>query len=99
MNEEQLEEWLNATDDEREAAHAGWKVDQGEGKEVAIGIAALLKEECVYNVNEVDVRTDKGRWVIKAFVDSSDYVNLKNRYNISFLGFHVSFGDAGNIAG
>jgi len=97
MNEDFMENWLHATDDERETTHASWKVDTGEGKDIALGVATLLKEECVYNVGEIDVNTDSGRWIIHAFVDPDDYESLKNRTNIAFLGFRVAFFDIGTF--
>ena len=87
----QLEEWLHASDEEREDLHRKWAVLNGDGKEIVEEIANLFKDECVYDINEVRTSHRNGEWTIEAFVDPDDYENLKNRQDIRFLGFKIVF--------
>ena len=88
MSEQDLENWMNATDEERQKVHAGWDVANKEGKEIAQSIANLLVKECVYDVTNVAPINADGEWQIQAYADS-DYGSLKDR-NIDFLGFKLA---------
>lgn len=87
MPEQELENWMHASDEERISMHDSWDVSKGEGKHIAEGIAALLERECVYNVSGVTTTTADGKWQILAYADS-DYDSLKDR-DIDFLGFKL----------
>lgn len=93
MTEEEFEFWLHASDEERANLHNGWSLDNDEGKEIVEAVANLLKEECVYNVDEVAVIKEDGEWKILAYA-SDDYDSLKARH-IDFLGFKLVFKKTG----
>ena len=79
---------MNASDEERQSIHAGWNLDNDEGKEIAQSVANLLVKECVYDVTDVEAIKADGTWQIQAYADS-DYDSLKNR-DIDFLGFKLA---------
>lgn len=89
MSETNIENWMNATDEERESIHAGWDIDNNEGREIVENVANLLKKECIYDVLEVKAIKSDGAWQILAYADS-DYDSLKDR-EIEFLGFKLVF--------
>ena len=79
---------MHASDEERATMHAGWNLDNDEGKDIAEGVANLLVKECVYDVTDVEAIKVDGTWQIQAYADS-DYDSLKDR-NIDFLGFKLA---------
>lgn len=91
MNNPNMEEWLHSSDEERADIHRGWNVNGGEGKDIVSEIAGYFKDECVYNVDKVGVANHNGQWVIEAFVEADDYDTLKDRKNVTFLGFKIVF--------
>ena len=88
MSEFDIENWMHASDEERSSTHSSWDVNNGEGKEVAEGVAKLLMKECVYDVLNTEIVNTDGQWQIQAFADS-DYDSLKDR-DIEFLGFKLA---------
>lgn len=93
MIEDEIESWMHATDEERDETHAQWNIKAGEGKKIADKVAGLFKHECIYGIEEVDIANNHNRWSIDAYVSPEDYENLKDRYNIEFLGFKINFHD------
>lgn len=93
MVNNEIENWMHATDEERDELIQNWNMDAGEGREVVSKVASLFKHECIYGIEEVDVSNNKGVWLIEAYVLPADYENLKDRYNIEFLGFKINFRD------
>ena len=91
MSEADIENWMHASDEERSQIQASWNIDNGDGKEVIAAVAALFKDECVYNVMEVDIDNSDTEWLIKCYVDPADYETLKDRKNVQFLGFRIVF--------
>lgn len=89
MSEKDIENWMNASDDERAEIHTGWDVDNNEGREIVDNVANLLKKECVYDVLDVEAIKSDGKWRILAYA-SADYDSLKDR-GIEFLGFKLVF--------
>jgi len=89
MSEENIENWMNALDEERANILAGWDVDNDEGKDIVENIAKLLEKECVYDVIDVKPIKVNGCWQIQASA-GPDYDSLKNR-GIEFLGFKIAF--------
>ncbi len=89
MSEIDNESWMHASDDERAKIHAGWDVDNDEGREIVENVAELLKKECVYDVLEVEAIKSDGAWQILAYA-GPDYDSLKDR-DIDFLGFKLVF--------
>ena len=88
-----VENWMHASDEEREQIHQGWNPVAGDGKKIVDEVAKLFKNECIYGIVEAEVTHDDDRWSIKAYFEPEDYENLKNRYNIEFLGFKINFHD------
>ncbi len=86
-----VEEWMNASDEERQRIHKSWDTSKGEGKEIASTVAGLFSKECVYNISEVNILNHNGEWLVDACVVADDYDNLKDRKNFEFLGFRVTF--------
>ncbi len=99
MPDSNLENWMHASDSERNDLHSAWNVNNDEGKNIADSVAKLFADECIYNVQQVTLSKHDNKWVIKAYVESADYENLKNRYNIDFLGFKIDFNDISNYSG
>lgn len=93
MTDNKIENWMHATDEERNEMHANWNIAAGEGKEIAYKVAGLFKNECIYGIDEVDLANSNHKWSIEAYVSPEDYENLKDRYNIEFLGFKINFHD------
>ncbi len=91
MSSISVEEWMNASDEERASIHKAWDLSKGEGKEIASTVASLFSKECVYNISEVGIQNLDGEWWIDACVVPDDYDNLKDRKNFEFLGFRVKF--------
>ena len=91
MSEVTFEDWLERSDEEREQASQSWNLGGGEGRELANKAADLLKNECVYNLREVDTAECNGEWCIQAYMETFDYENLKDRETEKFLGFRISF--------
>lgn len=91
MSDIDVEEWMHASDEERAAFQASWDIHNGEGQSVITTVASLFKDECVYSVAEVDIDNSTSKWLIKCYVDSTDYETLKNRKNVRFLGFPIEF--------
>jgi hypothetical protein len=89
MSEENIENWMNALDDERTSILSGWDVDNDDGKEIVEGVAKLLEKECIYDVIDVKPIKSDGTWQILAYA-GSDYDSLKDR-EIEFLGFKLVF--------
>lgn len=94
-----IEEWMHASDEERAAIHSRWNTENMEGKEIAEQVASLFSNECIYNIDAVNVVNKDGKWCIEAFVVVDDYDNLKGRTNVEFLGFGVIFNSMENFAG
>ncbi|VAX07459.1 hypothetical protein MNBD_GAMMA25-1111 [hydrothermal vent metagenome] len=86
-----VEEWMNASDEERSRIHKRWDTSKGEGKEIASTVASLFSKECVYNISEAGVLNLDGEWLIDACVVADDFESLKDRSNFEFLGFRVTF--------
>lgn len=93
MDNNLLEKWMHATDEERNAIQSQWKVNQGEGREIIEKISDIFKQECVYNILEVAISNKKEVWEIDAYVSNDDYISIKNRYYIRFLGLDINFYD------
>ena len=89
MSEQDIENWMHASDEERAGLHATWDLDNNEGRDIVESVANLLKKECVYDVLEVTPVVSNGRWKILAYA-GSDYESLKDR-DIEFLGFKLMF--------
>ena len=88
-----IDDWMHATDEERESARLSWNISSGDGQ----GIASIFTEECVYNVAETRASIKDGKWVIETFSDNENYEILKVRENISFLGFDSVFNHADQL--
>jgi hypothetical protein len=88
-----IENWMHASDHERTTLQQSWNISAGDGEDIANQVANLFKDECVYQVIKVGVSKTETDWCIDAFVSSDDYENLKDRYNIEFLGFKINFLD------
>ena len=86
-----LEEWMHASDEERNAMHAQWDLAANEGHGIVSEVANLFKDECIYNITGIGISKNNTHWVIDAYVSDDDFENLKNRYNIEFLGFKINF--------
>ena len=86
-----IDDWMNATDEEREKTQQDWNTGNGDGQDIANHIATIFADECVYDVTETRSSTKDGKWVIETFSDSENYATLKVRKNINFLGFDVVF--------
>lgn len=91
MSAVSVEEWMLASDEERERIHKSWDTGKGEGRDIASSVASLFSKECIYNISEVDILDRDGEWFIHAYVVVDDYDNLKDRKNVEFLGFRVVF--------
>ena len=96
MSKISFEDWLHSSDEERLHIHRSWDVVSGEGKDIVSEIAKLLKEECVYNVKNVNVLHKEGFWHIEAFLEADDFENVGHRQNMDFLGFRVAFTSVSN---
>ena len=96
MNTISLEDWFHSSDEERAEILQSWDIAQGDGAEIATEVANLFKDECVYNVKEVNVVNQDGLWLIEAFMKPEDYVNVKHRQGVEFLGFKIAFYTVGN---
>jgi len=97
MSDADVENWMHSSDEERQDTIKTWDVAQGEGKEIVTAVSNLFKNECVYNVIKSGVGTANDKWVIDAYVEKSDYENLKDRYNVGFLGFPIVFKNAEDL--
>ena len=86
-----IDEWMHATDEERETAHQNWNVHNAEGQEIADHIAHLLTDECVYDILKTRAIIKDDRCAIETFSDNESYDILKKRENINFLGFDIVF--------
>jgi len=86
-----VEDWMHASDEEREKVRKSWDLEKGDGKEIVETVAGLFKDECVYNVAEVEVFQSDNEWLVGAYVDAQEYENLKDRTNIQFLGIKIAF--------
>lgn len=86
-----LDDWMHASDDERETAIKNWDTSKDEGKDIVDRVATLFKKECVYNVLETKATVKDNHWVIEAFSETDDYETLKDRTNVEFLGFDIVF--------
>jgi len=93
MENNELDSWMHASDDERNSLQHAWNVEKGDGEGIAKKVSKLFKDECVYSILEVDISNKQENWEIEAFVGMDDFESLKNRYNIQFLGFSVNFND------
>ena len=91
MSATDVENWMHASDEERTQTQTSWDIKNGDGKEIIDAVAALFKDECVYNVMEVAVDNSDTEWLIKCYVDEGDYETLKDRKNVQFLGFRIVF--------
>lgn len=91
MSSLDVENWMHATDSERNMAILKWTPSNAEGQEIVERVATLFKGECVYKVLETHASVIDNRWVIEAFSESDDYETLVQRENIEFLGFHIVF--------
>ncbi len=96
MSSISIEEWMHSSDEERVRIHKSWDTSCGEGKEIASKVASLFSKECVYNISEVGILDHDGEWLMDAYVVAEDYDNLKDRKNVEFLGFRVTFSCAEN---
>jgi len=88
---------MHASDEERNTIHQNWDNAKDEGKSIALAVATLFKEECIYSIQSVDVSNNKGCWIIQAYVGLEDFTSLKDRYTMSFLGFHINFNDISTL--
>lgn len=86
-----LENWMHASDEEREQIQHGWNPALGEGKDIATEVAAMFRNECIYGIVESEALYKNDRWFIKAYAKPDDYESLKTRGAIEFLGFRVIF--------
>lgn len=86
-----IDDWMHASNEDREETHNNWDVNNDEGKEIAHHVASIFTEECVYDVNETRANKQDGKWVIETFSDGNNYDTLKVRKNINFLGFDIVF--------
>jgi hypothetical protein len=89
MSEQEIENWMHASDEERNVILSGLNADKDEGRDLVESIALLLQKECVYDVTDVEAISTGGTWQILAHADS-DYDSLKDR-DIDFLGFKLVF--------
>jgi len=86
-----VDNWMHASDEERTEAIQSWNTANNEGQEIASRVATIFKGECVYNVLETKANVQDGKWVIEAFSETDDYETLKDRSNVTFLGFDIVF--------
>ena len=86
-----IDDWMHATNEEREHAQKDWIINNGDGQDIANHVASIFTKECVYDVAETRASTKDGQWVIETFSDDENYETLKVRKNINFLGFDVVF--------
>ena len=86
-----IEDWMHATDEERDTAHQNWNVQKAEGQEIADHIAHLFTDECVYDILKTRAIIKDGRWAIETFSGNESYVVLRKRKGINFLGFDIVF--------
>lgn len=91
MNEQMLESWMHASEEERIQMQQGWNTDSNDGENIASAIANLFADECVYNVVRVKPVLIDRRWQLNAYVEAGDFDTLKDRYNVEFLGLKVNF--------
>jgi len=91
MGNAMFEDWLEMSDEERGQTCQSWDLGKEEGKALADKAANLLKDECIYNLLEIDTAEREGEWCIKAYMDTFDYEKLKDRETEKFLGFRISF--------
>ena len=92
-----IDDWMHATDEERESARQRWNINNGDGQDIANHIASIFTEECVYDVAETRASIKEDKWVIETFSDNENYEKLKVRENISFLGFDIVFSHADQL--
>ena len=90
-----FEQWLHASDDERQAALAAWEAEPEAGRAIVTAVAVLFQRECIYEVEAAEAATDGGRWVINAFLGPDEFALLSGRKPTSFLGVPVRFHRAG----
>lgn len=93
MDNDILEAWMHASDEERNEMQKQWNVNNKEGQEIIKKISDIFKEECVYSVAKVDISNRNDAWEIEAYVGHEDYKLVKDRYHIKFLGLDVNFHD------
>lgn len=93
MSENEIENWMHATDEERAEMQAKWNVSAGDGKKIVNKVAELFKNECIYRIEEVDIANNLDTLSIEAYVSPEDHENLMNRENVEFLGFRINFHD------
>lgn len=86
-----IDDWMLATDDERAKTKKTWNIKNDDGKEIANYIASIFINECVYDISDPRASIINDTWVIETFADDDHYDALKNRKNITFLGFDVVF--------
>ena len=92
-----IDDWMHATDEERESARLSWNISVGDEQDIANHIASIFTEECVYDIAETRASIKDGKWVIETFSDNENYEKLKVRENISFLGFYSVFSHADQL--
>ena len=97
MTDVDVENWMHFSDEERQELIKGWNIANGDGEEIITAVANLFRNECVYNIVSAAVGKHENRWVIDAYVEKSDYDNLKDRYNVGFLGFPIVFKNADDL--
>jgi hypothetical protein len=96
MNTISLEDWFHSSDEERAEILSSWDTTNGDGSEIVAEVANLFKDECVYNVKEINIVNKNGLWVIEAFMKPEDYANVRHRQNMEFLGFKIAFNSVDN---
>lgn len=92
-----IDDWMHASDEERQSARQRWNTSNGDGQDIANHIASIFTEECVYDVTETRASIKDGKWVIETFSDNENYERLKVREDISFLGFDIVFNHADQL--
>ena len=86
-----FEEWLHASDAERDAYMESWRQAPEEGREIVAAVAELFQRECIYEVDAASADTDDSGWIIHAYINPDDYALLRQRKPGKFLGIPVRF--------
>ncbi|MDZ7750442.1 MAG: hypothetical protein U5S82_02010 [Gammaproteobacteria bacterium] len=86
-----FEQWLHASDAERNAILAQWQSDPEAGRSIVAAVARLFQKECIYEVNAAEIAREGASWLINAYIDTDDYALLSKRKLVKFLGIPIRF--------
>lgn len=86
-----LEEWLHASDAERDAHLASWRQSPEDGRAIVTAVAELFQRECIYEVDSANAATEDSEWLIHAYINPDDYALLRHRKPGRFLGIPLRF--------